>query len=76
MSSQHKPYNGHRNYNAWNVCLWIGNDESTYRLMRWCVSTTSNKNEAAKKLLDLLPNKTPDGVPYTYTNVRLALVDA
>lgn len=70
-----KGYNGHKNYNAWNVCLWLGNDEPTYRLMRQVIKTSKNRNAAARKLLDLLPTKTPDGVPYTYTNVRLAMVE-
>lgn len=68
-------YNGHKNYNAWNVCLWLGNDEYNYRLMKDCIRTSSNRNDAARKLVSLLPSKTPDGVPYTYTNVRLAMVE-
>lgn len=70
-----KKYNGHKNYNAWNVCLWLGNDEPTYRLMLECIRTSPNRDEAAKKLLSYLPDKTPDGVPYTFTNVRLAMVE-
>ena len=68
-------YNGHKNYNAWNVCLWLGNDEGNYRLMKECLRITKNRDDAARKLLTYLPSKTPDGVPYTYTNVRLAMVE-
>jgi len=25
-------YQGHRSWNAWNVALWIGNDEGLYHL--------------------------------------------
>ena len=68
-------YNGHDNYNAWNVSLWLYNDEGMYNLMRECVRRSSTKDKAAIKLLDYLPEKTPDGVKFNYTNVRKALRD-
>lgn len=33
-----KPYNGHESWNAWNVALWIGNDEPLYRLAMHCLT--------------------------------------
>lgn len=27
-------YNGHRSWNAWNVSLWLNNDEGLYREAR------------------------------------------
>ena len=69
-------YNGHKNYNAWNVALWLFNDESMYYLVQKSLKTSRNKKEAAKKLLNYLGDSTPDGVKFTYTNIRLALVDA
>lgn len=27
-------YNGHKNYNAWNVSLWINNDEGLYNMAK------------------------------------------
>lgn len=68
-------YNGHKNYNAWNVSLWLSNDEGLYRLACECIRRTKNRSEAVDKLMDCLPIQTPDGVKYTKTNVRLALVD-
>lgn len=29
-------YNGYTNYETWNVCLWISNDEGLYNLSRRC----------------------------------------
>ena len=66
-------YNGHKNYNAWNVALWLFNDEGLYNTMKHVFRIYPNKDTAARELLSLLPEKTPDGVKYTFTNVRLAM---
>lgn len=67
-------YNGHKNWNHWNVSLWINNDEYLYNLARkMCVRV--GKEQAAVELLDYLPERTPDGASYTKTSVRAALVD-
>lgn len=29
-------YNGYKNYETWNVCLWIGNDEGLHELAASC----------------------------------------
>lgn len=72
-------YNGHKNWNHWNVSLWISNDEPLYRLAQDCIRrhqsrAHSDRNAAARTLLAQLPKKTPDGAPYTFTSVRAALV--
>lgn len=69
-----KPYNGHQSRAAWNVSLWINNDEGLYRLALDCIRRRKTKDAAAKELIELLPEKTPDGVPYTLRSVREALV--
>ncbi len=65
-------YQGHRSKAAWNVALWIGNDEPLYR------TAIEYKRKfggaAARKLLAILPERTPDGYRYTLTSVREALV--
>lgn len=72
-----KPYNGHRNWNHWNVSLWISNDEGLYRLARQFIRETGNRGRAAELLLSELRSggieKTPDGARYTVTSIRAAL---
>jgi hypothetical protein len=31
-------YNGYQNYQTWNVCLWISNEEDLYSLAKQCTS--------------------------------------
>jgi hypothetical protein len=73
-----KPYNGHPSYNAWNVALWIGNDECLYRLARDCQRYWSQP-QAAREFVGTLQRggmaKTPDGVRWTVTNVARAMRD-
>lgn len=72
-----KSYNGHPSWNAWNVSLWLNNDKGLYGGMRLAIRCTRNRRAAASKMLDWLhdtgQHKTPDGAPYTVTNIRLAM---
>ena len=75
-----KAYNGHRSYNAWNISLWIANDEPLYRFAIDCLERPKPKggkptiNQATNRFMrDFEGDRTPDGVPYTKTNVKLAL---
>jgi chromosome condensin MukBEF complex kleisin-like MukF subunit len=72
-----KGYNGHKNWNHWNVSLWIGNDEGLYRLARECIRMTNNRTEAVDRFMDALGDveKTPDGARYNKTTVRAAMRD-
>ena len=81
-------FNGHKNWNHWNVSLWINNDESLYRMAQDCISqwrhyssftrSMSPRERAAVAMLDRLHmmdiEKTPDGAPYTVTTIRAAMV--
>ena len=65
-------FNGHKNWNHWNVALWINNDQGLYDLA-WEATRRYSRDEAARRILDALPPATPDGAPYTFTSVRAAL---
>lgn len=66
-------YCGHKNYDYWNVALWLHNEEGLYRLMNDVVASSRSKSEAAATLLSMLPAKTPDGVKYTKAKILAAL---
>jgi hypothetical protein len=66
-------YQGHKNYNAWNVALYLFNEEPLYREMVRVVRSSRTLDRAAERLMQELPPETPDGVKFTKTNVRLAL---
>ena len=66
-------FNEHKNWNHWNVSLWINNDAGLYyRAVHLC--RTVGKARAAEMLLQELPDATPDGAPYYKSAVRAALV--
>jgi len=67
-------YQGHKNKVHWNVCLWLNNDESLYRLCQDALRRNRTKARAAQWLLASLPEKTPDGYRYSLSAVRAALV--
>ncbi len=73
-------YNGHKNWNYWNVALWIANDESLYRLARACLKGyAGNRTQCARGMLLELRDRgitaTPDGAPYSISSIRAAMVD-
>lgn len=70
-------FNGHKNWNHWNVSLWINNDEGLYRMARYWVRRTDRTNAATRMLAELHDNAvthTPDGAPYSVSSIRAAMV--
>lgn len=71
-------YNGHKNYNHWNVSLWINNDEGLYNMARDHTRWNSSRDGAAADMLDSLQGigitHTPDGAPYSKSAIRAAMV--
>lgn len=72
--AQVKRYNGHRSWNAWNVSLWISNDEPLYRRAVELFRKYPTATCAARHFLDELPARTPDGANYNLKCVREALI--
>lgn len=76
-------YQGHRNWNHWNVSLWISNDEGLYNFVKDVVIGYRNRgatlDDAARVIMadfeDMGVTHTPDGAPYSYTAIRAALRD-
>lgn len=70
-------FSGHKNWNYWNVSLWINNDEGLYALARECIRVTSTMEAAATLMRDQLHaynvKATPDGAPYSARSIRAAL---
>lgn len=65
-----------RNWAAWNVALWVNNDETLYRMaLRHARRRT--RSEAARAMLDELHEaglrKTPDGATYTISAIKAAM---
>jgi hypothetical protein len=66
-------YQGHRNWNAWNVSLWINNDEGLYREAVFLAKRYGIGQGAVMMASGLEGERTPDGAPYTLTTVREAM---
>ena len=70
-----KPFNGHRSWNAWNVSLWINNDEGLYRHARDLAQRHGVLKAARIMARDMQGEKTPDGGRYNFTCIREAIRD-
>ncbi|WP_233866544.1 DUF7249 family protein [Paraburkholderia adhaesiva] len=72
-------FNGHKNWNHWNVSLWINNDEGLYNMARRAVRKYPTREKAARAVFEELQfldiSHTPDGAPYSATTIRAAMVE-
>lgn len=66
-----------KGWTAWNVALWIANDEGLYLTAKDAIRYTKTRGEAARVMLDNLNQSgithTPDGAHYTITSIRAAM---
>jgi len=67
-------HNGHKNWNRWNVSLWLMNDEGLYRQVEQAISDLPTLDAVARTLAAQLKGKsTPDGAPYALASIRAAI---
>ena len=70
-------YNGHKNWNHWNVSLWINNDQGLYNTAKEYVRYCRNRNKAAAMMYERLSHdnaiETPDGARYSVSSIRAAM---
>jgi hypothetical protein len=65
-------YQGHRSWNAWNVSLWINNDEPMYGRAVEMVRKYG-RTGASYRLSTEWTGKTPDGANFNRTCIYEAL---
>lgn len=56
-------YNGHKNYQTWNVILWINNDEALYSIAN-SVQSYDDFVETMRELDGPIAYETPDNVAW------------
>jgi hypothetical protein len=67
-------YNGWKNYETWNVALYLNNDEQTYEAVNEYVRDTLNSTDDLTydgliQYLGIENEATPDGVPWNYFRI-------
>lgn len=64
-------FNGYKNYETWNVSLWILNDESFHDFAKTCKHALHPYVHFVMDLTDMECLKTPDGVSWKNQNLDI-----
>ena len=64
-------YNGHKNYETWNVSLWLNNDEGLYA----CCQEFNSYADLLIHLQNNFNDATPDGVDYEHDALDYEALD-
>jgi hypothetical protein len=68
-------YNGYPSWNAWNVSLWINNDETLYRYALAMVQEHGIQRATKYLSEDWNGKRTPDGARYNRRSIYYAIRD-
>ena len=68
-------YNGYPSWNAWNVSLWINNEESLYYYVVDLVRRYGVVRASAMLAVDWEGKRTPDGAKFNRRSIYLAIRD-
>ena len=64
-------YNGYKNYQTWNVALWISNDEGLYNIAKGFNKYRHFRDEMMNDGIE----QTPDGIFYNDTGLDFERLD-
>jgi hypothetical protein len=71
MAAVDTRYHGWKNYETWNIALWIGNDEGLYNLARECESYAAFQ----ATMREFGTTETPDHVAYNDSSLDIDALD-
>lgn len=66
-----KTYNGWKNYQTWNIALWIQNDETFYYIAKDC----DDYGDFLDQSMGVRTGATPDGVMWNDPRIDLIALD-
>ena len=72
MLMSDKTYNGWKNYQTWNVALWIQNDEGLYNIAKEC----DDYGDFLDQSMGVRTGATPDGVMWNDPRLDMLELDS